>query len=59
MGIRSLYLSSLDDAVLLQRTKVENFDAVLIKGNARELRPTLIRLTGLAGPGLFPDGSFW
>ena len=44
MEIRSLYLSSLDDAVQLQRTKVDTFDAILIKGNARDLRPTLFDL---------------
>jgi len=42
--IRSLYLASLDNQELLQKTKLEEFNAVLIKGNARELRPTLYDL---------------
>ena len=39
--IRSLYLGSLENPDLLKRTPLENYDLVLIKGTARELRPTL------------------
>ncbi len=42
--IRFLYLSSLDNPDLLKKTPVEKYDAVLLKGNARELRPTLYDL---------------
>ncbi|MEO5649883.1 MAG: MG2 domain-containing protein [Ginsengibacter sp.] len=42
--IRELYLASLKDEALLQQTKLEPFDAIIIKGNARNLRPTLFDL---------------
>jgi len=42
--ISALYLSSLKDEKLLQQTKLEPFDAIIVKGNARYLRPTLFDL---------------
>ncbi len=42
--IRSLYLASLSDPALLQKTSLEEFNPVLIKGSARDLRPTLYDL---------------
>jgi uncharacterized protein YfaS (alpha-2-macroglobulin family) len=42
--IRSLYLSSLENTVLLMQTQVGTFDPVLVKGNTRQLRPTLYDL---------------
>ncbi len=42
--IRSLYLSSIENPALLQKTPVDAFDPVLIRGNAGELRPTLYDL---------------
>src|SRR5665647_462878 len=42
--ITELYLSSLKDEALLQQTKLEPFDAIIIKGNTRNLRPTLFDL---------------
>jgi len=42
--IRSLYLASLDDQSLLQKTRLEEFNPVLVRGNARDLRPTLFDL---------------
>ncbi|HEX9511392.1 MAG TPA: alpha-2-macroglobulin family protein [Puia sp.] len=39
-----LYLSSLKEEKLLQETKLDRFDPILIKGNARALRPTLFDL---------------
>jgi uncharacterized protein YfaS (alpha-2-macroglobulin family) len=42
--IRVLYLSYLENSTLLQQTQLGVFDAVLIKGNSRELRPTLYDL---------------
>ncbi len=42
--IRFLYLASLENPDLLKKTPVGELDAVLQKGNARELRPTLYDL---------------
>ena len=42
--IGELYLSSIQNETLLQKTKLEPFDAIIIKGNARYLRPTLFDL---------------
>ena len=40
----ALYLASLKDEKLLQHTRLEGFDPVIIKGNMRYLRPTLYDL---------------
>ena len=42
--IGELYLASLQQEKLLQQTKLEPFDAIIIKGNVRHLRPTLFDL---------------
>ena len=42
--ISKLYLESLKNEQLLQQTKIASFDAIIIKGNARQLRPTLYDL---------------
>lgn len=42
--IGELYLASLSNEKLLQQTKLEPFDAIIIKGNVRHLRPTLFDL---------------
>jgi hypothetical protein len=42
--ITELYLQSIKDEKLLQQAKPEPFDAVIIKGNVRHLRPTLYDL---------------
>ncbi len=42
--ISELYLASIKDEKLLQQTKLEPFDAIIIKGNVRYLRPTLFDL---------------
>ncbi|MES1215053.1 MAG: alpha-2-macroglobulin family protein [Bacteroidota bacterium] len=42
--ISDLYLSSVKFEKLLQQTKLEPFDAIIIKGNTRKLRPTLYDL---------------
>src|SRR5688572_31422295 len=42
--IGELYLLSLKNEKLLQQTKLAPFDAILIKGNMRHLRPTLFDL---------------
>ncbi len=39
--IAEAYLASLKEEKLLKQTKLEIFDAIIIKGNARNLRPTL------------------
>ncbi len=42
--IRELYLGSLKEEALLKRTNLAPFDVIIIKGNARNLRPTLYDL---------------
>jgi hypothetical protein len=42
--IGTLYLTSINDKNLLQQTKLEPFEAIIIKGNVRYLRPTLYDL---------------
>lgn len=42
--IGNLYLASVKEEKLLQQTKLEPFEAIIIKGNARYLRPTLYDL---------------
>ena len=39
--ISELYLQSLQNEKLLQQTRVEVFDAIVLKGNTRNLRPTV------------------
>ncbi|MCD2425468.1 MG2 domain-containing protein [Niabella pedocola] len=42
--ISSLYLESLKDEALLHRVRLEDYDALIEKGNTRSLRPTLYDL---------------
>ncbi|MEO5782237.1 MAG: alpha-2-macroglobulin, partial [Ginsengibacter sp.] len=42
--IGELYLSSIKEEKLLQQTKLDPFDSIIIKGNVRYLRPTLYDL---------------
>ncbi|MEO8961232.1 MAG: alpha-2-macroglobulin family protein [Ginsengibacter sp.] len=42
--IGELYVASLKDEKLLQQTKLDPFDAIILKGNVRNLRPTLFDL---------------
>ncbi len=42
--ISELYFASIKNEKLLQQTKLEPFDAIIIKGNVRYLRPTLFDL---------------
>lgn len=42
--ITELYLSSIKNEPLLQKTKLETYDALITKGNVRYLRPTLYDL---------------
>ncbi len=55
--ISSLYLASLKDQQLLQQTKLEPFDAIIIKGNARYLRPTLYDLLAHRALSYFKNGE--
>ena len=42
--ISELYLQSIKNPALLQQTKLEAYDAIIVKGNVRHLRPTLFDL---------------
>ena len=42
--ISALYLQSIKEEKLLQKTKLEAYDAIILKGNVRHLRPTLYDL---------------
>ena len=42
--IGELYLQSVKEEKLLQQTKLQSYDAIIIKGNVRHLRPTLYDL---------------
>ena len=42
--ISELYLRSIKNEKLLQQTKLNSFDAIILKGNVRHLRPTLYDL---------------
>ncbi|HEY9340980.1 MAG TPA: MG2 domain-containing protein, partial [Hanamia sp.] len=42
--IGDLYLASLKNEMLLQQTQLEPLDAIILKGNVRNLRPTLFDL---------------
>ena len=42
--IAELYVASLKNETLLQQTKLEPFDPIILKGNVRNLRPTLFDL---------------
>ena len=42
--ISALYLASIEDEKLLQQTKLEAYEPVIIKGNTRKLRPALYDL---------------
>jgi hypothetical protein len=42
--ISELYLQSIKNEALLKQTRLEKFDAIILKGNVRHLRPTLFDL---------------
>ncbi len=42
--ISELYLESVKNEKTLQQTRIQNFDAIVLKGNMRHLRPTLFDL---------------
>jgi len=53
--ISELYLLSLADKKLLQETKLQPYDAIIIKGNMRHLRPTLYDLLAHKALGYFEN----
>ncbi|MHA4808776.1 alpha-2-macroglobulin family protein [Flavitalea flava] len=55
--ISALYISSLADEKLLQQTKLEFYDPIIIKGNARGLRPTLFDLLAHKALDYFKTGE--
>jgi hypothetical protein len=42
--VGALFLESIQDEAALKRTKLDNYDAIITKGNMRKLRPTLFDL---------------
>lgn len=42
--IGALFLESIQDEVVLKKTKLDNYDAIITKGSMRKLRPTLFDL---------------
>ncbi|HET9824331.1 MAG TPA: alpha-2-macroglobulin family protein, partial [Chitinophagaceae bacterium] len=42
--ISGLYLQSIKNSSILQKTRLEPYDAIIVKGNVRHLRPTLFDL---------------
>ncbi|THU40904.1 alpha-2-macroglobulin [Niastella caeni] len=55
--ISELYLASISNEKLLQQTKLEAFDPVIIKGNVRHLRPTLFDLLAHRGLDYFKNNE--
>lgn len=53
--IGSLYLESIKNEKLLQATKLEPYDALIQKGNVRQLRPTLFDLLAHRALGYFEN----
>lgn len=55
-SITTQYLQALQPAAELQKIKLEPYDAILLKGNARELRPTLYDLLAYTALEYFKSG---
>lgn len=55
--ISALYLLSLKDSKTLQNTRLEPWDALLVKGNVRHLRPTLFDLLAHEALEYFESGE--
>ena len=53
--IASFYIQSLEQPELLKKTGLDNYDPVIVKGNARKLRPTLFDLLAQQALGYFSD----
>ncbi|GAA0535136.1 alpha-2-macroglobulin family protein [Chitinophaga japonensis] len=55
--ISGAYLASLEDPAALQSTKLSEYDDILVKGNARALRPTLYDLLAHRALDYFKSGE--
>ena len=55
--ISALYLQSLQNEKLLKQTRLEQYDAIIIKGNVRYLRPTLFDLLAHHALNYFKNGE--
>ncbi|HEX2534169.1 MAG TPA: MG2 domain-containing protein, partial [Chitinophagaceae bacterium] len=55
--ISALFLQSLEPKALLQRTRLEPFDPLIIRGNLRHLRPTLFDLLAHRALPYFKSGD--
>ncbi len=53
--IGALYIASLKNENLLKQTKLDPFDPIILKGNVRNLRPTLFDLLAHRALGYFKD----
>ena len=53
--ISELYLQSIKNSILLQQIKPEPYDAIIVKGNVRHLRPTLFDLLAHRALGYFKN----
>lgn len=53
--ITGLYTRSLKNEKLLQQTHPENFDAIIVKGNTRQLRPTVFDLLAFRALSFFEN----
>ena len=53
--VSELYLQSINQENLLQQTKLEPFNAIIVKGNVRHLRPTLFDLLANRALGYFEN----
>ena len=58
-AITANYLLSLKNPVALQQKNIETYDAVIIKGNSRKLRPTLFDLLGHEALDYFTAGDMY
>lgn len=58
-AINSYFLLSLKNRTALQQQKIENYDAVVISGNSRSLRPTLFDLLAHEALDYFKSGDIF
>lgn len=58
-AISKNYLASIANAYLLKTVQLENFDAIIIKGNTRKLRPTLYDILMHEALDYFKTGDYY
>ncbi len=58
-AITKNYLASIANAFLLKTVKLEDFDAIIIKGNTRKLRPTLYDILMHEALNYFKTGDYY